>query len=1635
MAMFIENKKLLLELRMKPEPTEEDKKPTHLAIKNELEKELQLLKGKLQATDTPVAAGVVSNQSGTGSQQVVQEWTKAQKKQILSQEVNSIGKLVVSNLERWISDIDRIHKLEIQDDESYEEDFVKMVIRLLPSAIFSQLSDSGIATKSWSDLRSFLVLNFGSKISIYQHLTKLSDFHLQRGENVSTFASRLEEQAYTAWIHIMKKFKVANNNSDITGHAVFKLFAAMMCSLQIRQRYPKVYQSMVKNMDKHWTATSLAAEAQDYLDRLPDISQDQTFLVQPKRNSKQVSKALKTNSVQSKQDRDARSLDKLKEKVKNEICKSFAKTGSCKYGERCFRKHIKESYMATPNDRDTRFDGLFSCLESTFMVDLIEGSLDARDGQPSLVYVSVTIENEKMGLAIVADGLIDSGSSITIIPEDILTPSQKSELTPSSLTLKGVNGDSTCSIVGQLQGNIKLGGHCSFEDQTIYVTKNNIPIIIGNNILSNEDVLSYSINTKHGQLLINRKNSNQSFQIKLRQNYSFPARIETTIEDKVRILEKKGIRLPKDWDQEERNQMIETLYKYQNVFGSDTEELGTYNKPVRIPTRDGECKAVSGNHVPQAMEKAVDADIKKMLKMGVIEECQDPKGWNSPVFAVKKSDGSVRTVANFKSTLNRCLVDLDPFEMPNIEKLFSKIGMGNQYFAKLDLKSGFWQIEIHPEDRHKTAFQWDGKTFQYRKLAFGLTTASQIFSRATSEALSTVEHKKNITTYIDDHLVSAKDFKSFLEALEALLSALDSNGMKLNPVKCKFLAKEAEFLGRIVDESGYKPNPEYVEGINHITPPTTKKELKSLIGRLTWIRQFCETRLDEPVKGSTFADLMKPVHELTKDDTMRKEFWNKEADRALNRIKKKLSKSPIISFVDFTLPFHLTTDASTVAAGAVLTQVTPDGKVRIVGVTSTTFSKTQQRWSATEREAYAILFGIKKFDYFLYGRPFICHTDHKALTHMDRKNFNNAKIKRWQDILSQYNFVVQYLAGESNVVADMISRPNGVKAEKNVEDHDPAGRFVDFDETVLPIYIPSWVDGNLTDAEQERINLMKKNEYHEESKDLCCFLSNGNQTRVDNIEPNLSKLYHEYADEQSKDYLLSKIMLYLARKVHDKNARITDFLPKDDERSAIYSRLEEKLFLDAGTNMLMKKTDDGLNQYVVPDNEISKFLYKAHDRDNHHGINRTVDNLAKFYWPKKGDDIKAYVDSCDGCAQRKGNYGRVPKWPIGHVERGSQPFECLMLDFVHMDKAKGKQYILSIICSFSKFYMAYPCARNDAAAAVNGLMKVMNTHRVIPKMVSSDRGTHFTAEVYRKFCEQMLIDQQLHVPWRPQSSGNVERAHRTLKNALYILCNQRRVQWPDILDEVVSNMNSQRNKSTKLSPHFVVYGRHPSLRFPDFNDENPRNSDPISYGMELGTKIRDISKAVAIASQEADESMENRWNGKFSPPLNIGDKVYLYRPQSEEAKRTKNNWIGPYTVTKTNCMVIEIEDSQGIVEWVHRFHLRAVPERPENLKYTPPVPVQSILPEVDDECLLPTDWSEDPDPVATPAVPDEKVPTEPTCAENTEHLDPDSSKPLPTVNNESVPDVSTTNMQQRRRSRIPVRVRKEPARFKDYVRY
>ena len=386
----------LMEWKIKPDPTEGDKKTEQTAIIASLEETVTALRLKVNSAIVPVG-GATSNSD------VMERYASATKRQLVAQYVQNVGILQIQRLENWICEFDRIKSLEV--DEAMEGDFVKMVKRQLPQTVFSTLNESEEATDTWATLRCYLVKHFGSKISVFQHLTKLHDLQLQRGESVSTFASKLEEKLFAASVHVMKTYRKENNNAEMTTSQVFKLLGASLLSVQVRNAHPSIYRSMIKSMDKHWTATSLASEAQDYLDRLgPSMQENQTFMAQPKKKIESTKTKTSTDADKGskRSTKGNNSLEKLKEKVKDQICREFAESGTCKYGERCFRRHEKTSYYTSTTKRDARFDELFSKSkpEHSYMVqtsnlkDSIQEVQAESKTRPSAAYCSIRIQNE-----------------------------------------------------------------------------------------------------------------------------------------------------------------------------------------------------------------------------------------------------------------------------------------------------------------------------------------------------------------------------------------------------------------------------------------------------------------------------------------------------------------------------------------------------------------------------------------------------------------------------------------------------------------------------------------------------------------------------------------------------------------------------------------------------------------------------------------------------------------------------------------------------------------------------------------------------------------------------------------------------------------------------------------------------------------------------------------------------------------------------------------------------------------------------------------------------------------------------------------------------------------------------------------
>ena len=194
------------------------------------------------------------------------------------------------------------------------------------------------------------------------------------------------------------------------------------------------------------------------------------------------------------------------------------------------------------------------------------------------------------------------------------------------------------------------------------------------------------------------------------------------------------------------------------------------------------------------------------------------------------------------------------------------------------------------------------------------------------------------------------------------------------------------------------------------------------------------------------------------------------------------------------------------------------------------------------------------------------------------------------------------------------------------------------------------------------------------------------------------------------------------------------------------------------------------------------------------------------------------------------------------------------------------------------------------------------------------------------------IKLQYHVAWGPESSGLLERAHRTLKNSLYIMAKERNSTWVDVLDYCKMALNAQFNSATKCSPFYALYGRNWNLDLPPAPRNFSQSMDPLAYGMNVSRVTHQAQKFIKICNQEADRALDNKpRDSRVNSRIMVGSKVRLYRPRAAE-NTDKMPWIGSYEVLDTNGLVSKITDGQGYTDWVHNNHLLIIPPKIEDFE-------------------------------------------------------------------------------------------------------
>ena len=239
----------------------------------------------------------------------------------------------------------------------------------------------------------------------------------------------------------------------------------------------------------------------------------------------------------------------------------------------------------------------------------------------------------------------------------------------------------------------------------------------------------------------------------------------------------------------QRKQIVDLVCDYQAVFADEKESLGrTFTIRHKMDTGAAKPSKQAPRHLPQAKREIIEAEIDRMLKQSIIEP--STSSWSSPVVLVEKKDGSPRFCVDFRKLSNVTVKDAYP--LPNAEELIDELS-GSQWFSTLDLASDYWQVELDPIDREKTAFTFHGKgLFHFKVMSFGLTNAPSTFQRLMETVLKGILWKI-CAVYVDDVIFYADKFQTAYNNLKIIFQRLCEAGLRLKPKKCRLFLAQLNF--------------------------------------------------------------------------------------------------------------------------------------------------------------------------------------------------------------------------------------------------------------------------------------------------------------------------------------------------------------------------------------------------------------------------------------------------------------------------------------------------------------------------------------------------------------------------------------------------------------------------------------------------------------------------------------------------------------------------------------------------------------------------------------------------------------------------------------------------------------------------
>lgn len=442
--------------------------------------------------------------------------------------------------------------------------------------------------------------------------------------------------------------------------------------------------------------------------------------------------------------------------------------------------------------------------------------------------------------------------------------------------------------------------------------------------------------------------------------------------------------------------------------------------------------------VPYAIRQKVEAELDRLEAAGILSKV-DWSQWATPIVPVAKKNGAVRVCGDFKVTINPVL-QAERYPLPRIEDIFANLS-GGKRFSKIDLAEAYLQMEMEEESKVYLTIHTHKGLYQYNRLVFGVASAPAIWQRAMDQVLQGVPGTQ---CYLDDIIVTGANEEEHLENLRKVLKRLEDYGLRAKREKCEFFKSSVAYCGHIIDSLGLHKCQEKIKAVLKAPHPQDVSQLRSFLGFVNYYNRFLPN----------LATVLHPLHQLLQNG--RKWLWTKECEQAFQDAKNLVISDTVLTHYDPSLPVKLACDASPYGIGAVMSHVMADGSERPIAFASRSLSMAERNYAQIDREALSLVWGVKRFNQYLYGKKFTLVTDHQPLISIfnPRKGIPAtaaARMQRWALFLGGHSYDIEFKRTLSHANADGLSRLPLQHDTKNAVDSEPVDVFTLAQIESLPV--------------------------------------------------------------------------------------------------------------------------------------------------------------------------------------------------------------------------------------------------------------------------------------------------------------------------------------------------------------------------------------------------------------------------------------------------------------------------------------------------------------------------------------------------------------------------------------------------------